>query len=68
MEQGAAGAQVQHILPGERVVQKWVVHMREQPWARIRVGEEKERGRRGGMAGGSVHRANSKSLRVEALI
>lgn len=31
MKQGPAGPQVQHILPGQRVIQEWVIHMRKEP-------------------------------------
>lgn len=33
LEQRPAGSQVQHVLPGQRIVQEWVVHVREEPGA-----------------------------------
>lgn len=31
LRQGAGGAQVQDVLPGQRVIEEWVTHMGEQP-------------------------------------
>lgn len=33
LEERPAGSEVQHILPGQRVVQEWVVHVGEEPGA-----------------------------------
>lgn len=37
LEQRPAGSQVQHILPGQGIVQEWVVHVGEEPGATDRV-------------------------------
>ena len=44
VEERPAGTQVQDVLPGERVVQEWVVHMGEQPGQRREGRDVLERG------------------------